>query len=278
LRSAGDAPDALREDRVVSEAVTAIDLHCHVLPGIDDGPPTMEDAVALVRAAAERGTRTMVATPHVSWSWPENTAASIAGGVTDLQRALAEHGVAVEIVPGAEVALTRAMDLPDDELEGLRLGGGQWLLVECPSTPSAAGFEHELYSLRARGHDIALSHIERIPAFRRDVDLLQRLVDQGMLGSVTAGSFGGHFGRDVQKFSHHIVESGLVHNVASDAHDLVRRPPGIVAELEAAGLGSKAAWLADEVPAAMLDGSPIPPPPVSDRVKPRRRLGFRGRR
>jgi protein-tyrosine phosphatase len=250
-----------------------IDLHAHVLPGVDDGPPTMDDALTIARAAAAAGTTTIVATPHVSWSWPENTAERIASGADELQARLRAAAVPLEIRCGAEVALTRALDLPDAELRALRLGGGPWLLVECPSTPSAAGFDNALYQLTARGHRIVLSHPERCPAFHRDPEVLERLVAGGMLGSVTAGSLVGRFGRQVRTFALRLLADGLAHNVASDAHDVRRRPPGVLAELAEAGLAELTDWLTWDVPGALLTGEPVPPvPPVAPKRRPLARL------
>ena len=115
-----------------------IDLHCHVLPGIDDGPRTMQEAVDLARVAHANGIDTLVATPHVSPMHVHNDAARIAQGVADVRAALAQEGVPVDMTTGAEVALGRVVDLDEDEIAGLRLGGGPWLLLECPLSPAAA--------------------------------------------------------------------------------------------------------------------------------------------
>jgi protein-tyrosine phosphatase len=239
-----------------------IDLHCHVLPGIDDGPPSLEDALALARAAAEAGTKTIVATPHVSWDWPENDAARIAAAVDAVNTELLAQGIDLEVRPGAEVAMTRAADLTEEELRALHLGGGPYLLVECPHSPAASGFEGLLSALAHAGHGIVLAHPERCPAFHRDRTTLERLVGNGMLSSITAGSLSGRFGRQVRTFAHEMLRDGLVHNVASDAHDLTRRPPGTDAILAQEGLGDGTDWLTRQVPLAVLDGGRVPPPPV----------------
>jgi len=235
-----------------------IDLHCHVLPGIDDGPSTMDDAVEIVAAAAQAGTTTMVATPHVSWDYPANDAALIAGLVADVNAAVAERGIEVEVKAGAEIALTRTADLSDDELTALRLGGGRWLLVEPPFTAASSGFETLFSSLVNRGHEIVIAHPERIVAFQRDPAIIERLVRGGMLTSVTAGSLVGRFGKDVRRFTLDLMRKGLVHNVASDAHSVVRRPPGMATELECEGLGAHTERLTLDVPAAILNGTSIP--------------------
>lgn len=247
-----------------------IDLHCHILPGIDDGPATLADALELARAAVAAGTTTIVATPHVSWDYPANTAASIAEGVADLQTALAEAGIPLELRTGGEIAITRAVDLSPEELVALRLGGpeGSHLLVECPLSATAMGFDRLLGSLRAKGHEILLGHPERCPAFQRDPEAYERLVADGMLGQVTAGSLVGRFGRTVQEYANQLVRSGLAQDIASDAHNTTRRPPSIRAELEEAGYARQADWLGRDVPHAVLTGErlplgpPMPEPPA----------------
>jgi protein-tyrosine phosphatase len=238
-----------------------IDLHCHILPGIDDGPRMMEDSVALASAAFAGGTRTIVATPHVSWQWPDNDAEGIGAAARAVNGALRDAGIAIDVLAGAEVALSRAVDLELAELRALRLGGGPWLLVECPLTPEAPGLEQGLGALRMQGHRIVLAHPERCPAFQREPERLAELVTLGMLTSVTASAFTGHFGGVVKRFAFELLRRGLVHSVASDAHDAVRRPPALATELAKAGLGDHAPRAAHEVPAAILRGSDIPAPP-----------------
>jgi protein-tyrosine phosphatase len=237
-----------------------IDLHCHVLPGIDDGPASLDDSLALVRAAAAAGTSTIVATPHVSWDMP-NEAGTIAQLVDELNARLEREQIDVRVRRGAEVAITRAVDLSDAELNALSLGGGPWVLVEPPFSPLVAGLESLLEGLQAQGHKIVIAHPERCPAFHRDPDALVRLVETGMLTSITAGALSGRFGRDVRRFARTLVQEGLAHNVASDAHDAVSRPPGIAEDLRRAGYDGLAHWVAQDVPAAILAGEAIPPRP-----------------
>jgi protein-tyrosine phosphatase len=237
-----------------------IDLHSHVLPGIDDGPETIEGSVALARAAVAVGIRTLVATPHVSWEY-DNDAQAIARLVDEVNTRLGSEGLALDVLPGAEIAMTRAHGMATQELSGLRLGTGPWLLIECPFTPTATGLDTALFELQARGHRILLAHPERCPVFHRSPGLLSSLVDAGMLTSVTAGALVGRFGGEVRDFADRLVHEGIVHNVCSDAHDDARRAPGIRAELASAGFGALEDWLARDVPAAILAGNEIPPRP-----------------
>jgi protein-tyrosine phosphatase len=239
-----------------------IDLHCHVLPGIDDGPETLADSLELCRAAVAAGTKTIVATPHVSWDWPGVTSQVVAEGVDRVNDALRAEGIDLEVRTGAEIAMTRVGDLAEEELMALRLGGGPYLLVECPYSPASAGFDGVLRAIAGRGHRIVLAHPERCPAFLRDPAQLRSFVDDGMLTSITAGSYAGRFGRDVERFARRLLDEGLVHDIASDGHGAgARRPPSIGPELEEAGFGESADWHARAVPLAILDGTPLPPAP-----------------
>jgi protein-tyrosine phosphatase len=237
-----------------------IDLHCHVLPGIDDGPETIEGSVVLARAAAAAGIETIVATPHVNGRY-RNDSATIAGLVDELNGRLRADGVAVEIRAGAEIAITRAAEIDPRELERLSLGGGPWLLIEPPFVEVAAGLEAAVRELQRQGHLVLLAHPERCPAFHRDPEMLEAIVAAGALTSITAGSLSGQFGSSVRRFALELVGKEMVHNVTSDAHDPDRRPPGIAPEIEQAGLGQLREWLTRAVPAAILAGAEIPPRP-----------------
>lgn len=254
-----------------------IDLHCHILPGLDDGAAAVEDSLAIARAAVAAGTRTMVATPHADTSYgvlpPQRDAA-----LAVLRSALQREGVALEVVGGAEVALDFLMELDDDTRETLRLGDGPYLLLECPLAQAAGPFDQYLARMLTSGEKMVLAHPERCPTFHRHPERLADLVRSGALTSVTAGAFVGRFGPVVQRFAFGMVRDGLVHSVASDSHDDVRRPPGMRDELEAAGLGSMSAWLTQEVPAAVLAGDRIPPAPPTPALAPERREGGLRRR
>jgi protein-tyrosine phosphatase len=255
-----------------------IDLHTHVLPGIDDGPETIEGSLAMARAAAADGTRVMVATPHVSWHH-HNDAAIISHLTTELNERLRLEEIAVEIRSGAEVAMTRVDDIEPAELARLRLGDGPWVLLEPPFTPIVTGLDGVVATLQSAGHRVVLAHPERCPALHREPRLVQSLVRSGVLTSVTAGSLTGRFGGEVRRFARRMVEEGLVHNVASDAHDALRRRPGMTSDLREAGLGGLSEWLTQAVPAAILDGEEIParPEPIPAREPRTHRMRWRRR-
>jgi protein-tyrosine phosphatase len=243
-----------------------IDLHCHVLPGIDDGPATLEASLALARVAKRAGLTTLVATPHVSWRYL-NGSDVIRHEVDAVRAAVRAAGLELDIQAGAEIAVTRLGDLSDDELCALRLGHGPWLLVESPLTRGEENLELVLDAVHQRGHWIVLAHPERSPIFLRDPLRLGALLSGGMLCSITAGSLVGVFGREVRGFALALLREGLVHNITSDAHDAVRRPPILRADILAAAaylpdLSARIPWLTEDMPRAIIEGDALPKPPV----------------
>lgn len=245
-----------------------IDLHTHVLAGIDDGPQTIATSVDMARAAVAAGVRTIVATPHVSWRFA-NDADTIATSVDELRGRLTAEGIPLALRTGAEIAMTKLAEVEPSELRRLHLGGGEWLLLEPPFTAVAPSLEATVRDLQLGGSRIVLAHPERCQAFHRDPAMLGSLIRGGALTSITAGSLVGRFGGPARRFALTLAEEGLVHNVASDAHDLRGRPPGIKVELEKAGLAPLAEWLTQDVPAAILDGREIPPRPPFSRPGPK---------
>ena len=262
----------------------SIDLHSHILPGVDDGPAAIEGSLALARAAAAAGTATIVATPHVN----EDrliAPAHIPRAAAALDERIRAEGIELEVVPGGEIALRRLLDLTEEELASLGLGGGPYLLLESPFAGVADDFEAVIEDVLARGHRVLLAHPERCPTFQRDPGRLAPLVEAGVLVQLTAGALTGDFGSRVRASALELLRAELVHVIASDAHNDGMRPPGIldaVAEIEAdmPGIGERADWMCREVPAAILAGDPIPEPAPLPAVRPGawRRLAVAARR
>jgi protein-tyrosine phosphatase len=257
-----------------------IDLHCHLLPGIDDGARDIGTSIAMARAAVDGGVEAIVATPHVSPRYP-NDPGALARRCAELQAALDDAGVALRVHTGAEISHSVVRDLGDDALRASALGGGKYLLLEPPYTGPAPFIDRLVGELQRKGFGVVLAHPERIGAFQRDIELLERLVDGGAVCSVTAGSLTGQFGGTVKRFTRDMLARGLVHNLASDAHDARRRPPALRPVLERAvadmpELGDALGWLTAEVPRAILAGEAVRgSPPV---IQPKRGLLARLRR
>jgi protein-tyrosine phosphatase len=222
--------------------------------------------VELARALQEAGTRTVAATPHIREDHPFPLEL-IGPRVDDLNRLLADRGVEVEVVAGAEVALSKLTELDDETLRQLCLREGPYLLVESPYTYAPDLLEKVVSDLQGRGFRPMLAHPERSPSFLEDPRRLRRLVESDVLCSVTAASMAGTFGGAVRRFTLELFRGGLVHNVASDAHDPTHRSPNLRhgferLDADLPGLADQAGWFTVDAPAAILAGADLPPPPA----------------
>jgi protein-tyrosine phosphatase len=242
-----------------------IDIHCHVLPGLDDGPSNMDFSLAMARRASKTGVQVMVATPHVRSDY-ENDPNEIDEATAAVNHALAESDLALEVVAGAELSFEKAAELPDETLRRLCLGESAHLLVEAPYTRTDVDLEGIVGDIQERGYRPVLAHPERSRVFQNAPDRLTRLVDNGVLCSLTAGSLSGMFGAPVRSFALQLMQRRLVHDVASDAHDPIHRPPDLLAgfrhaEADMPGVSDFASWFTVTAPVAILAGKDLPDRP-----------------
>lgn len=242
-----------------------IDLHAHVLPGLDDGPPDGEGALALLRAAAADGTKVIAATPHLRADHPAVRVEELADAHA---RLLARVGgdLEIDVVLAGEVDLQWGMDATDEQLRLASYGQrGSDLLVETPYGQLPAGLEEMLFRLRTRGYRLLLAHPERSPGFQRNPQRLVDLVEGGVLVQVTASSLLRGRRSASRRLARLLVEQGHAHLLASDAHGAGGgRAPGLSAAVEAARrlAPARADWMVHGAPAAVLVGKPLPPTPV----------------
>ena len=241
-----------------------LDLHAHVLPGIDDGPADMAGAVEMARAAAADGVRVLAATPHLRRDFPGVVPGELAGRVRALSETLAAAGVGIEIVQGGEVDVYWAHAASPDDLACGSFGGrGTDLLLETPYGELPTVFEDLLFQLALRGQRLLLAHPERSPTFRRDPRRLAALVDRGVLVQVTASALAGGRRSRSRRFAADLIREGRAHVIASDSHGAgLSRPPlsaGVAAAERIDPL--RARWMVEDAPAAILAGDPLPPAP-----------------
>ena len=242
-----------------------IDLHCHILPGLDDGPVNFDFSVAIARSAAAAGIQVMVATPHIRADYDVEPD-TVEPRVKRLNAALEAEDIQLLVLSGGEVSLQKASELDDETLRKVCLGSSDYLLIESPYRTSDIDIEGIVRDVQARGFKPLLAHPERCPIFQHDPDRLQRLVNSGVLCSITASSMAGGFGTTVRRFTLELLHDGLVHDVASDAHDHLHRPPDLLAGFESAeaeipGIGEQASWFTITSPVAILAGRPLPARP-----------------
>lgn len=205
-----------------------IDIHCHLLPGIDDGPPTVEAALALAKALVDDGVTHVVMTPHVFPGRFENRRSSIADDFERFEALLAQAGMALTVSWAGEVRLTPEVLelLMRDELPFVgQVGGHRTMLLEMPDGQIPLGSDRFVGHMLSQRVRPILVHPERNRAVIEKPERIQPFIDQGCYVQVTAGSLVGQFGAKAQATAQTLVDRGWVHAVASDAHNLTGRRP-----------------------------------------------------
>jgi protein-tyrosine phosphatase len=245
-----------------------VDIHAHVLPGIDDGPSDVEGTLELLRAAAAAGTSVIAATPHLRADFPDVHVGEIAERCKAVRDVIETEQIPIRVVSGAEVSAGWAAEADDDRLALASYGQrGRDLLIESP-TRRLVGLDRFLYELRAKGYRITLAHPERNSDWQKDDDALRQLVEQGVLLQVNGGSLlRSQSDRRTRRFAETLVSEGVAHVLASDGHrGRSWRPVTVLSEaVEAAEalVGTeRALWMAESVPAAIVEGGPLPEAPA----------------
>jgi protein-tyrosine phosphatase len=255
-----------------------IDLHSHILPGLDDGARTMPESLEIARDAVDEGIELIAATPHVRHDYPTSPE-TMERAVAELAAELARAGLPLEVRPGGEIALDFLPQLGAVDLSRFGLGGNPaYLLLEFPYRDWPLGLRALVYRLRSTGVVPVLAHPERNAEVRSAPERLRALVDAGALVQLTCASIDGRLGRFVRETGLRLLDLELAHMLGSDAHSHGVRAIGMRAAAEALGDEGLAQWLVHDVPAAIVHGQPLP-----DRPSRRRSLQFslfrpRGRR
>jgi len=245
-----------------------IDLHCHLLPGIDDGAPDDAASLEMARIAVADGIRTTACTPHIYPGLYENDAAGIMARIGSLQRRLQEEGIALGLTIGADAHLTPELLGRLKARTAPTLAGSRYFLLEPPHTVAPPRFAQTVFAFIAAGFVPVLTHPERLTWIKPHYAVFAALVRSGAWMQVTAGSLNGRFGEAAQYFGQKMLDDGLVHILATDAHSTRHRAPLLAEGREAAKrrLGAEEAHrLVVERPQAILDNRPpqeVPPVPA----------------
>ncbi len=209
----------------VDRTESLVDIHCHLIPGIDDGAKNWSETLAMARMAAADGIGTIVVTPHQLGGYPQNDGQTIRARTHQLQEFLNQHQVPLTVLPGADVRIEAGMVAKLRSGEVLTLADRrQHVLLELPHEMYMP-LEHLLAELKAARLVGILSHPERNLGILAEPRVVAPLVQEGCLMQITAGSLLGAFGPQVQRFSDWLVTEGLVHFVSSDAHGPKNRRP-----------------------------------------------------
>lgn len=255
-----------------------IDLHCHILPGIDDGAPDLELSLAMARRAVEDGITVTACTPHIMPGYYENTGSSIREHVVVLQAQLDAHEIPLKLTTGADVHLVT------DLVAGLRSGriltlaDSQYFLFEPPHNVAPPRLAESIFEVMAAGYLPIITHPERLRWIEDHYETMTQVAHNGAWIQLTAASVTGKFGKRAQYWSERMLDEGLVHILATDAHNMRTRSPVLSGAVEAVAkrLGDDAARdMVFTRPQAVLDNaSPSSLPLPVAAPKPEARAGF----
>jgi protein-tyrosine phosphatase len=235
-----------------------VDIHHHLLPGLDDGPKDMELSVEMARMASEDGITHVVATPHANGRYAFEPAV-IAGRAAELRQAIAAEGIALTLATGCDFHLSyeNVQDAVQHPTK-YTVNGSDYLLVELPDHGLPPHLSETFYELRLAGMIPILTHPERNPTLQMDMSRLGRWIQDGMLVQITTSSVLGQMGSKAEKMAHQLLADRWVHFLATDAHNVEKRPPQMRAAFEfvAKRYGREyAERLCVENPRAVFDGA-----------------------
>ena len=238
-----------------------IDLHCHYLPGIDDGAQTLEESLDLARAAVAAGITTAVMTPHVHPGRYQNNRVTITKLCAAFQRVLAHRQIPLDIRVGGEVRISAEIIpmIEQDEIPFLGvIDGYRVILLEFPHSHLLLGADKLVSWLLARRIRPLIAHPERNKEVIRSVEKMAPFVSSGCLLQLTGGSIVGHFGKPAQECARALIERGWASVVATDAHNLRHRPPCLdLARTALLDLGGEALarQMTQDTPAKIISGN-----------------------
>lgn len=202
-----------------------IDLHCHILPGIDDGAKNIQESILIAQKAVEEGITHILATPHHHAHGWYNEKEKIVQLVKEVQTAIDSENIPLTIFPGQEVRLYGEIieDIKKEKIQFIDQEN-QYLLIEFPSANVPSYAERLFYELQAIGIVPIIVHPERNREIQKNPEILKEFIDKGALAQLTAGSYIGAYGKEAENSSKQLIESNLIHYFASDAHNTSSRP------------------------------------------------------
>ena len=242
-----------------------IDIHAHILPGVDDGAKNWEQSLEMAHLAVKDGIRIMVATPHLFTGRTLdlsqlNDKESILQHVAQLRQKLSEAKIPLEIIPGCDFPLgVESLQLLEDGRALTINDANRYLLLELPDISLPPATEEICFQLQSRGLTPIITHPERHLIIQEMPHKLKRLIDLGCLVQMTGNSLTGWFGRRVKKISQQLIKLGYVHLLATDAHDPQRRPPLLsqaVTELSRLVGENRARAMVHDLPGKIIAGEP----------------------
>jgi protein-tyrosine phosphatase len=204
-----------------------IDLHSHILPGIDDGAADLAVSLAMARMFVADGVTDLACTPHILPGLYLNTGPQIRVAVQNLQAELDQAGIPLRLTTGADVHMVPDLVAGLKSGRLLSLGDTRYVLVEPPHHVPPQKFEEFFFNILVSGYVPILTHPERLTWVNSHYAAIERMARSGVWMQITAGSLTGAFGRSAQNLAERMLKDGCVHILATDAHDTVRRPPAL---------------------------------------------------
>lgn len=251
-----------------------LDIHSHIVPGVDDGVQQLEEALQLLRCESDGGTRAFIATPHYIEMVDFKKVERVVEGFETLKEAVKSEGIPMDLHLAGEIYPTmKAFEFID---KGLPLTtAGRYVLVDLPMGPLPNDFDTILYEFQLRKLTPIIAHPERCLGFQTDHDRLQGLLEKGMALQVNARSLVGKYGPVAEDLANKILRRRWAHFIASDAHRPATKPIlRMSVDKVAPKLGAEYIELLTVTSAkCMLAGEPLPPlpePPVEEKEKPKR--------
>jgi len=245
-----------------------IDIHSHLLPGVDDGSPSLDVSLAMLDAYIASGFRSIVVTPHLVGPLEPDYQAKVRDAFARVEPHARQRGLALE--QGFEVHLNPDLPAYLQRRDPITLGGTNVVLIDLPFTEWPLYADATFFAIQASGSHIVLAHPERYPSIQDKPAKAEELVARGVTLQVTIGSFSGAFGKRAKKSAETLLQRGLVQIVATDAHSAGHRmaaiPAGMKRLSELVG-ASQVRRLTVEAPASLLNGDALPPP-----ARPRPRI------
>ena len=207
-----------KEDKTINLGRIGIDIHSHIIPGIDDGVETVEEAVSMAQKLQDLGYTHMVTTPHVMWDCYRNTPDIILAGLEDVRHAAKKAGLTIKIDAAAEYFIDEHfIELIGTGQQVLTLPGNR-LLVELPYSTPLMNTSETLFSIIGKGYQPVLAHPERYTYFHSDPSIYKKLCDQGCELQVNILSLSGYYGENVYKMAEWLLKNELISYLGTDAH------------------------------------------------------------
>lgn len=209
-----------------------IDIHSHILPGIDDGAGTKEISLKMLKTAYEHGTRQMIATPHFHYRRGHALPEKIHSLVQEMQEAADSEGLDIRLYPGSELYYTHELLETVKAGGALTMAGSDYVLLEFSPDTEPRKIRNAVYEFLNEGYFPIIAHMERYRAFEKNIDFAGEILQMGAYFQVNAGSLMGKAGWGTKRFSRNVLKQGMIHFIGTDAHDLKERIPELQTSAE----------------------------------------------